>query len=355
MSVRIQSSIIFVKIAEKSNIQITAFDLTGKILWTSCKNFDAGGHYILLPQLRKGIYLYKVQAGHNETLLKSNAVGGVSNGISVNTQGSSAIPHSKKVLASINDVIRVTKTGYLNYRVIATNSDTAGIQITMIASAGTVTDIDGNVYQTVKIGSQEWMAENLRVTKYRDGAPVILDTSKTTWGNGTTEKYCYYNNITDADSIRKYGAIYNWFVVNPVNPGNIAPTGWHVPSDSEWTVLEKNMVLHGYNWDGTKDTAHDNKIAKSMAARTDWHTFSTSGTVSSDLAKNNSSGFSAFAVGCRDSDGGFYDRGYYCGWWSTTEDDIALSWSRNLYYGGEALLRNSNEKICGFSVRLLRD
>ena len=109
---------------------------------------------------------------------------------------------------------------------------------------GTLTDIDGNVYKTVKIGNQEWMAENLRVTKYNDGKPIPLDTSSatwafdtSTWSIDTTPKYCFYNNATNADSIKKYGALYNWYVVSPSNPRNISPVGWHVPSDSEWTIL----------------------------------------------------------------------------------------------------------------------
>ena len=269
---------------------------------------EAGTHYITLSYRGAGIYLYKVKLGNREFVLKGNLVGGASSGNTVFSQGSSSnhLAKQAKTNAAINDVIAATKTGYLNYRVVVTNSDTSGIAIKMIASAGTVKDADGNVYQTVKIGNQVWMAENLRVTKYNDGWAIPLDTSKATWANAKTPKYCFFNNSADSGSIKKYGVLYNWYILSPSNPEKIAPTGWHVPSDSEWTILEKYLVFNGYNWDETKDTAKDNKIAKSLAAKTDWHTNLTAGTIGSDLTMNNSSGFSALPGGGRDYDGLFY-------------------------------------------------
>jgi uncharacterized protein (TIGR02145 family) len=127
----------------------------------------------------------------------------------------------------------------------------------------TFSDIDGNVYTTVMIGTQEWIIENLRTTKYNDGTPIPLDTFDVTWHDELTPKYCYYNNTTNVDSIKKFGALYNFYVVNPENPKKIAPAGWHVPRDTEWTVLEKYLIANGYNYDGT---ITDNKIAKSMAS-----------------------------------------------------------------------------------------
>ena len=129
---------------------------------------------------------------------------------------------------------------------------------------GTVTDIDGNTYKTVKIGDQWWIAENLRTTKYNDGTSIPHVTDSSEWNTLTTPGYCYYNNTNNADSIRKFGALYNWYTINTKK---LAPAGWHVPSDSEWKVLEEYLIANGYNWDGTTDS---NKIAKSLAAKTDW-------------------------------------------------------------------------------------
>ena len=172
-----------------------------------------------------------------------------------------------------NDVIAVTKNGYLNYRVISTNPDTSGIEIKMIVCAGTVTDIEGNVYQTVKIGDQVWTVENLRTTKYNDGTPIKFDASDG-WNQGTEGKYSYYNNTTDADIIKRYGALYNWYAVNT---WKLAPAGWHVPTEKEWDNLTWYLVRTGHNWDGTttwdgdaSTYGDDNSFASCLAAKTDW-------------------------------------------------------------------------------------
>jgi uncharacterized protein (TIGR02145 family) len=356
MSAGISGNLMTVTIAERAAVAVTTFNLAGKALSTMRQSMESGTHYIALPYRGAGIYLYKVKSGNRELLLKGNSVGGASSGSSATSQGSSPNHVAKQAMsmAAINDVIAVTKAGYLNYRVVVTNSDTSGIAIKMIASTGTVTDTDGNVYQTVKIGNQVWMAENLRVTKYNDGSAIPLDTSTTTRNMATTPKYCFYINTTNADSIKKYGALYNWYVVNPANPKKIAPADWHVPSDSEWTVLEKYLVLNGFNWDGTWDTAQSNKIAKSLAAKTDWYPSFIPGAIGNDLTENNSSGFSALPGGY------YYDYGFFTQnsnglWWSATESDATSAWSRDLSYPYSHLYRLSYYKSCGFSVRLLRD
>jgi len=364
LSAGISGNLMTLTIAEQAAVEVAMFDLNGKSLSTVRKTLDAGSHSIALPNRGAGIYLYKVKSGNREFVLKGNAVGGKSSGSSSKSQGSSPnyLAKQAKTTAAINDVIVATKAGYLNYRVVVTNSDTSGIAIKMIASAGNVTDTDGNVYQTVKIGNQVWMAENLRVTKYNDGSVIPKVTDSVAWyniynNNITTPAYCFYNNTTDSGSIRKYGAFYNWYVVSPANLKKIAPAGWHVPSDSEWTGLEKYLVLNGYNWDGTRDTAQSNKIAKSLAAKTDWYTYSTTGAIGNDLTENNSSGFSALPGGVRNSGGYFSSQSYDGGWWSATEYDATQAWDRNLSYNYGNLSRYGEDvpKSVGFSVRLVRD
>jgi uncharacterized protein (TIGR02145 family) len=361
LSARITGNVMTMIIAQQAVIEVMAFDLNGKALSIARRMMDAGRHDIALPRQGAGIYLFKVKAGNNEFLLKANAVGGKTYGSSISAQGSSpkSLTKQANATAAIDDIIAATKTGYLNYRMEVKNSDTGGIAIKMIASAGTITDTDGNVYQTVNIGNQEWMAENLKVTKYNDGSPITKISIGSTWDSclyTNTPSYCYYNNTTKADSIKRYGALYNWYAVSSTNPKKIAPTGWHVPSDSEWTILEKYLVRNGYNWDGTRDTARQNKIAKTLSAKTDWVAYTTAGTIGRDVTMNNSSGFSAIPGGGRYFDGSGYNcRGFFGYWWCATERDTTNAWYRFLYFDCDYLDRYYDRKNCGFSVRLVRD
>lgn len=214
-------------------------------------------------------------------------------------------------------------------------------------AVNTVTDIDGNVYHTVTIGTQTWMVENLKTTRYRNGDAIGTTTASIP--NDATSKYQWaYNN--DENNVAKYGRLYTWYAATDTR--NIAPVGWHVPTDAEWTTLESYLIANGYNYDGT--TTGD-KTAKSLAATTDWNTYTTTGTIGNDLTKNNSSGFTALPGGYRYYTGTFYGIGYYGYWWSSTEYYTTGAWGRRLYYGDADLGRGSTSKHAGFSVRCIRD
>jgi uncharacterized protein (TIGR02145 family)/uncharacterized repeat protein (TIGR02543 family) len=229
-----------------------------------------------------------------------------------------------------------------------TQSTTVTADVTVYAY-WVIKDYDGNIYTEVTIGTQTWMVENLRTTKYNDGTSIPKVTDSTAWSNLATAGYCYYNNTTNADSIKKFGALYNWYAVNT---GKLAPAGWHVPTDAEWDTLQNYLIANGYNYD---NTTADNKIAKSMAATTDWASSTDTGAIGNDLSKNNKSGFSAVPGGFRYFNGNFYFQGSYGHWWSFTEFDASYAWSRSLYYYNDYLFRSYYIKVHGFSVRLLRD
>jgi uncharacterized protein (TIGR02145 family) len=364
LSAGITGTMMTLTIAERSAVEIAAFDLNGKALSSVRQTMDAGSHSIALPQRSAGVYLYKVKSGNGELLLKGNSVGGATSASALSTQGFSSSKLAKAA-TTINDIIAVTKTGCLNYRCVQYTSDTTGLKIKMIANAGNVTDTDGNVYQTVRIGGQVWTVENLRVTRYRDGSAISLDTSTATWASdnvATTPMFCYYSNTTNADSIKKYGALYNWYVVSPANLKKIAPAGWHVPTESEWEVMQRYLVMHGYNYDGTTDTMTTNKIAMALAAKTDWSSSKGAGLPGNNLTKNNSSGFSALPGGGRKGSstvfipgGTFWAQDSTGYWWSATGTDVSSTWI-SLYYGNNDLsISGINFKNYGFSVRLVRD
>lgn len=217
-------------------------------------------------------------------------------------------------------------------------------------SAGTVKDADGNKYNTVKIGNQVWMVENLKTTKYNDGTEILNVTSDTQWANLTTGAYCNYDNLESNAEI--YGRLYNWYAVNT---GKLAPAGWHVPTDDDWTILENYLIANGYNYDGTLD---EDKIAKSLCAKTNWELSDEAGTPGAAPENNNSSGFTALPGGGRYGSGGFDGIGQDGNWWSSTEYGGFTAYSRYLGYNHEALGRSisfSYLKESGFSVRLVRD
>jgi uncharacterized protein (TIGR02145 family) len=218
-----------------------------------------------------------------------------------------------------------------------------------IASVPTITDADGNVYHTVKIGTQTWLTENFRTTKYNDGTDIPLIIDGNTWGDLSSPGYCWYNN--DATHHKSYGILYNWYAVVV---SKFAPPGWHVPSDADWIRLENYLIANGYNYDGTTS---GNLVAKSLAAQTGWFASAITGTLGNNLSSNNRSGFSALPAGYRDNWGSFDSLGNHAGWWSAQENDALTAYCSSIKNGhADAGLEGHNfSKRFGFSVRLVKD
>jgi uncharacterized protein (TIGR02145 family) len=215
---------------------------------------------------------------------------------------------------------------------------------------GTVKDADGNNYNTVKIGNQVWMVENLKTTKYNDGTPISNVTGEAEWNNLKTGAYCNYGNLESNAQI--YGRLYHWYAVNT---GKLAPKGWHVPTDDDWTILENYLIANGYNYDGTKE---ENKIAKSLCAKTNWVLSSSEGTPGAAPENNNRSGFTALPGGYvyyGSGLGGFLYIGDIGYWWSSTVYDDYRAYSRCLNSSGKDLGRFGRNKQSGFSVRCVKD
>ena len=208
-----------------------------------------------------------------------------------------------------------------------------GVYVDDSDSTGTVTDYDGNVYPTIKIGGQWWMAENLKVTHYRNGDPIPYVTDNSTWAGLTTGAYCTYND--NKRIVAAYGGLYNWYAV--ADSRNIAPAGWHVPTDAEWQTLVD--YLGGYSVAGGK---------MKEAGTTHWRSPNTGAT--------NESGFSALPGGFRDYNNGLFGyMGDYAIFWSSTAHFSYSAWDFYLHYNDAQGLFFYNDRHYGFSVRCVRD
>ncbi len=197
-----------------------------------------------------------------------------------------------------------------------------------------ITDINGNVYNTVLIGNQCWMKENLRVRNYKNGTMIPNITSNSGWTNLITGARCWSKNDS-ASYAATYGALYNWYAVE--NTNGLCPAGWHVPTDEEWTVLTDLLGGSGIAGELLKETSTIH-----------WNSPNTEAT--------NASGFTALP-----GDG----RSYYSGefgiignlgyWWCSTTAGTENAWSRKLEYNTGTATSNNYDKKHGFSVRCIRN
>ena len=224
--------------------------------------------------------------------------------------------------------------------------------IITLSNTTTVTDVEGNTYATVVIGTQEWFKENLRTTKYRDGTPINYPgADSATWVNDITGAYAWYDNDSSTYA-STYGALYNWYAVD--NSAGLCPTGWQVPSDSDWTVLESFLSANGYSFDGSTTGI---KYAKAMADTVLWDPSTTTGAVGNTdyPTYRNKSGFSGLPGGFRDTSGVFKLLLDISKWWSSTQDGTNDAFRRGLGSNLPGMYRQHEAKGHGFSVRCLRD
>jgi len=199
---------------------------------------------------------------------------------------------------------------------------------------GTMTDQEGNIYKTIRIGSQTWMAENLRTSIYRNGKTIPVVTDSLEWCSLKTGAYCNYYNTQNSVHIATYGRLYNWYAVSDSNI--LAPQGWHVPASSEWDTLV--TYLGGVNL----------SVAKlKEQGKNHWGNSNTS---------DNSSGFTALPGGCRMGYCyymGLGDLGY---WWSSTEFlDMDTAWYRSLTIMPDSISPWRWFKDAGFAIRCVKD
>jgi uncharacterized protein (TIGR02145 family) len=219
------------------------------------------------------------------------------------------------------------------YKVSAVNQagETEMSNYVTATTLNTVKDIEGNVYQTAMIGTKLWMAENLKTTKYNDGTPIPLIHLYGQYSIDTVPAYCWYNNDSTNKAI--YGALYTWYTVNT---GKLAPTGWHVATDTEWTTLITQL--------GGGDSA-GGKLKETGTEHWD----------SPNIGATNETGFTAIPGGYVDDKIQFNSIGYFGIWWSSTATTSYVAWRYLMSKDFKYVLRDELYMLLGYSVRCVKD
>jgi len=227
-----------------------------------------------------------------------------------------------------------------------------------IVEGPTVTDIDGNKYKSVRIGKQIWMAENLRTTRFRNGAEIPYITSNQDWKEKTSSAQCTYENTTNPELIKKFGRLYNEYALLDTNI--VAPLGWHIPTDKEWLELEDFVAFNSGN---------AASFGTALAGSSDWISTSRFGTTHLNLEETNTQkgfeintlGFTALPTGIRDMfDGSFRSKGELSSMWSKSGRNYTI-YSSTYHHRGrisyilDFYFRGINKKSLGTSIRCIKD
>lgn len=265
----------------------------------------------------------------------------------------------RKTIVSLLTICLVTLISNAQDTLVALEDSMDVETDTKVADAMTVTDIDGNTYKTVQIGDQVWMAENLRVTRYADGTPLVDANRRKDWKKRSLMEstYCWPSEDS-AKYAGLYGAFYSWKAATrgvsstrkeQVVSQGICPEGWHLPTDAEWKQLEKFL---GMSENGADLIKYRGNGQGSMLAAypTLW--------IDGELEEHSgfgATGFNAIPSGYRYDYGHFYTPGYETFWWTSTEFNPNFGWCRGLSYTTHQVYRYTNEKQFGFSVRCVKD
>lgn len=214
------------------------------------------------------------------------------------------------------------------------------------AAFGTLADVEGNSYKIIRIGTQTWMAENLKASKLNDGTPIEL-VNGTPWSS-ENPRYCWYNP-NSPNEFNKYGGLYNWYAVNT---GKLCPAGWRVPSEADWKTLESYLIANGYNWNGQPGPYY----GKALGATTDWKFINFPGAVGNTDYPDfrNKSGFTALPAGRRSAPGASGSMGEAAAWWTSTTSGSSGRQVMLMYNGNSFSISNQN-KFDGLSIRCIKN
>jgi uncharacterized protein (TIGR02145 family) len=315
-----------------------------------------------LPTVSTGAVTATFTAATVSATVEHQGTGAVTErGVCYGTEANPTVANSKVTATGTTGSYSCSLTGLAEgtayyVRAYATNSKGTAygnaVTFTTLSCPATVTDVDNNTYNTVQIGDQCWMRENLRTTKYSDGTAIPQGAYLST---DTAYRYCPNN---DANIVSTYGYLYNWTAVmrnsssssaNPSGVQGVCPAGWHVPSNAEWTQLTDYVSSQSqYQCGGTSTN-----IAKALASATGWSSSSATCAVGNNPSGNNATGFSALPAGRYL--GVYPNVGNNANFWSSTEGSNDAAYTRTLYSSIEYVYSANNNKYYGYSVRCLKD
>jgi len=324
---------------ESGNINLAIIDISGKIVLSLSRHLNKGIHRFKVSGLHQGFYLVTINGKDYNYTSKLVCQSLSENEGRIEYEGSNAFENNQNmnkttnstILLEFNDGDQMLYQAFsYNYRKIVTDIPTYSKIITFYFWQ--CTDVENNNYTTVDIGNQTWMAENLKTTRFRNGDTIANIIDNIAWNNLTSASYCDYNNISANSEV--YGKIYNFYTV--ADTRKLCPVDWHLPNDTEWSVLIANLGGEYVAGKKLKETTI-----------THWQ--------SPNAGTTNESGFTALPGGDRGNGGAFYDNGNYGFWWSSTEDVSNKAWIRYMQSANSIVSRFSFGKNYGFSVRCLKD
>lgn len=336
---------ILVSTRSSGHALLTVHDATGREVVAYVGRLFAGQHRFRYTAATPGVHLLTVVQDGERTTHRLVVFAGEANGAGLTYGGSNTAVGTTKADRSLFTWAPGDELRYIGYATDADIVHSAAIDEVPTVTATrtfelfaglacpespTVTDIDGNVYRTVQIGGQCWMAENLKTSRYNDGTTMPNITDDTAWSQLNSAAWCNYDNNPAYDAI--YGKFYNWYAAAN---HNICPQGWHVPTDAEWTVLID--YLGGANIAG----------GKMKAVSPLWY--------APNIGATNVSGFSGLPGSGRNPMSGYFGGlGELGAWWSATENGVS-AWMRYSRDSSAGITRISSSKRQGFYVRCVRD
>jgi uncharacterized protein (TIGR02145 family) len=317
------------------------FDLSGKQVAKMQLFLASGKHSFSISGLGSGVYTIKVKMEDNYLTGRIISQSDSKRNVQIRYNGKSGEIENSNVnllkSTATESTMQYTDGDRLKLKGISGIYSTIFMIVptqsqTVIFNFTACTDADSNHYTVVQIGAQIWMVENLNATHYRNGDPIPNVTDATAWSNLATGAYCDYSNTPGNSTI--YGKLYNFYTVD--DSRNLCPTGWHVPTDAEWTTL--TTVLGGESVAGGK---------LKETSTTHWK--------SPNAGATNESGFTALPGGNRDIGGTFSRFGNSGFWWGSADSSTGKAWYRDMEYNDDVVITVSSNKKNGYSVLCVRD